>query len=446
MSQLSDLPNKRSRVLIPAQFDFTDRGGTHKDVFHLAHGVVGGSQDTLQVTWSQGNPPPYNSKDRDTGGPFWTRRWGYSREVDGPFMRLADIYPTVDRFTYRAGGRIKSPVLHVPPLLLALWPRYNPESMALSPTFSLEPFLFNWGTKAIALVKPTKSVANAYVAFRELQRDGVPALLGASLWKERNKRFIRGIGGEYLNFQFGWAPLINDLSQFIRAALRYEAIWSQFERDAGKPVRRRFAPDPDVTTSTTVDMGYAYFGGPAYDDGLSCLYDSIVGLPPRQLKITRTVTQQRWFSGAFKYYVPERGSRSKLEKYQYELQKLQKLLGVIPTPDRIWAAEPWTWALDWITNTSAVMGNIVDLQANSLVMPYGYVMEHTKQTVEYVNTGGWYIVNPGVFKPVPDFKMVHTDEVKQRLQASPYGFGLTWNGFSPQQVAILAALGITRGR
>ncbi len=79
-------------------------------------------------------------------------------------------------------------------------------------------------------------------------------------------------------------------------------------------------------------------------------------------------------------------------------------------------------------------------------MPYGYVMEHTVQTTVIESTGGWYVVSPGKFQRMPDIKFVVVDETKQRLRATPYGFGLSWDGFSPEQLAILASLGITRGR
>jgi len=44
-------------------------------------------------------------------------------------------------------------------------------------------------------------------------------------------------------------------------------------------------------------------------------------------------------------------------------------------------------------------------------------------------------------------KQVFTTHVKKRLRATPYGFGLDpdWMDFSSRQLAILAALGITRG-
>jgi hypothetical protein len=44
--------------------------------------------------------------------------------------------------------------------------------------------------------------------------------------------------------------------------------------------------------------------------------------------------------------------------------------------------------------------------------------------------------------PVQPLTMV--TETKQRVGANPFGFGLTWDGLSPLQKAIAAAVGITR--
>jgi hypothetical protein len=41
---------------------------------------------------------------------------------------------------------------------------------------------------------------------------------------------------------------------------------------------------------------------------------------------------------------------------------------------------------------------------------------------------------------------VKSTTVKQRLPATPFGFGLTFDGLSTKQKAILTALGITRVR
>jgi ABC-type polysaccharide/polyol phosphate export permease len=56
----------------------------------------------------------------------------------------------------------------------------------------------------------------------------------------------------------------------------------------------------------------------------------------------------------------------------------------------------------------------------------------------YIGTGN----NPRRKMEVSD--MVILSETKQRYRANPFGFGITWDGLSPLQLAIAAALGITR--
>jgi hypothetical protein len=43
-----------------------------------------------------------------------------------------------------------------------------------------------------------------------------------------------------------------------------------------------------------------------------------------------------------------------------------------------------------------------------------------------------------------DTSTVQTIESKIRLPATPYGFGVTYNGLSPKKVAVIAALGMSR--
>jgi hypothetical protein len=75
------------------------------------------------------------------------------------------------------------------------------------------------------------------------------------------------------------------------------------------------------------------------------------------------------------------------------------------------------------------------------VMRRGYIMCSTREKHTYTHPG-INIVNYG-----PTGALVESFQTtsKMRLRASPYGFGLTFDGFSPRQLAILAALGITQG-
>jgi len=152
----------------------------------------------------------------------------------------------------------------------------------------------------------------------------------------------------------------------------------------------------------------------------------------------RDTTIERWFSGAFTYYVP-RGFTTK-DRMARGVQEAKKLLGVSLTPDVVWNLTPWSWATDWVLNTGDVISNLTDYAIDGLVLKYGYIMEHTvnRDTISFSGPTGFTgsSVRPSIIEVV--------SETKTRLKATPFGFGLTWDGFSPRQVAIAIALGLTR--
>jgi hypothetical protein len=116
----------------------------------------------------------------------------------------------------------------------------------------------------------------------------------------------------------------------------------------------------------------------------------------------------------------------------------QHLLGLSLTPDVLWELAPWSWAIDWVSNTGDVVKNISRFASGGLIMRYGYMMEHSIRKDIYTldRTG----LKSG--RRVPPIALV--TETKVRRKANPFGFGLTWEGLSSFQASILAALGITK--
>lgn len=152
---------------------------------------------------------------------------------------------------------------------------------------------------------------------------------------------------------------------------------------------------------------------------------------------THSTSVRRWFSGAFSYYLPS-GYNSRNEMHRRALL-IKKILGLEITPEVLWNLAPWSWAADWFFNAGNVLSNLSDWQSDGLVLKYGYIMEHSHARNEYVFTGPTGF-NGGA---QPSFLSL-VAETKQRKKATPFGFGLTWNGFTPRQLAIAAALGITK--
>jgi len=118
----------------------------------------------------------------------------------------------------------------------------------------------------------------------------------------------------------------------------------------------------------------------------------------------------------------------------------KKLLGLSLTPDVVWNLTPWSWAVDWFSNVGDVLSNITDALTDSLVMGYGYMMENTVQRRTYTFSGPTGAKTRGA-RPA---NVVFEVNSKQRVQANPYGFGLTWNSLTPFQLSILSALGISK--
>jgi hypothetical protein len=150
-----------------------------------------------------------------------------------------------------------------------------------------------------------------------------------------------------------------------------------------------------------------------------------------------TTTTSRWFKGAFVYGIPtslyDGGSVAEFGA------KADRLFGLSLTPDVLWALTPWSWAIDWFTNTGDVLANISDMVSQGLVMEYGYLMETKAISVDYTLEGCTY--NGAA---IPTLYSNLTVVSKRRIRANPFGFGITWDGLSAAQIAIAAALGISR--
>lgn len=296
------------------------------------------------------------------------------------------------------------------------------ESIVTSQLFS---GLDAWGTKAVALAKPTNSVANAATTLAELLREGIPRA-AVETWQGRANR-ARDAGSDYLNYEFGWRPLVSEMLNFAKATMEAEKIMTQYIRDAGRSVRRRWNFPQEKTISTNFVSKTPFYAG---DNGA---YRGSSLVPCVD---TTEVTVDRWFSGAFTYQLPpgfdylDASSRSSL--------LAEEVFGAEFTPELIWNLAPWSWAVDWFTTVGDFVSNLSDWVSDGLVMRYGYIMQHTvaKRTISPLSNpftvGG--TINPLTF----------VVETKVRKKANPYGFGVSWEGLSPRQLAILAALGISK--
>jgi len=375
-----------------------------------------------QFTTSEGHP--FNPRDHrrvegDLGGEFFTEKLYFDQAPKGRSQSWT-VETQVSGYD-RTDNIYSMPVFPV-----------NPYNLVFPPPISAsDEDLDAAGATAVARCKPTNSVADVATFVGETLKDGLPHLPGSQTWEKRTG-VAKKAGHEYLNAEFGWKPLLNDVRSFATAVKHAHAVLSQFERDSGKTVRRRYSFPEQKTVSDSV---IATDVRPWMPVDQTYWWDTASG---RVTKTVETVTR-RWFSGAFTYHLPSGSdTRSKMARYALEADKL---FGILPTPETLWELAPWSWAIDWFSNTGDVVSNLSDRAVYGLVMRYGYMMEHSivRHTYNFEGPSG-YLGLEGFVQPISLVR-----EVKKRRKANPFGFGLTWDGLSPEQGLVAAALGLTRG-
>jgi len=377
---------------------------------------VGGSQ----YTESEGHPFLSSRKKGvdDLGGEFFTTK---RYVVFGEHLNMTLVQP----FT---GGQIDTKFSGI---CTAVNPTLAAGFNSGVPPYSNDVELDALGASAMSEVLPTNPVVNLVAALSELRREGLPHLPGSQTWKRRTKT-VRDAGSEYLGVQFGYVPLANDIAGFASTVGNAHSVIEQYKRGIGKPIRREYhfptvrSKTESVVSSTT--------NRPFAGQATNALFN-VGGTLHRSVEVQR----DRWFSGCFTYFFPKDILGSKKLS---DLAVLADRLGLTPTPDAIWEATPWSWAVGWFSNIDDVITNWSQFHTHGLVLRYGYMMEHSIVKVRY----SWVGAKPIQTSSPPISDTVFVVETKLRRKANPYGFGVGWEGLSSFQLSILAALGITRAR
>lgn len=299
------------------------------------------------------------------------------------------------------------------------------------------------GASAIARVKPTNPVVGMTTDLSELRQEGLPHASGVTLWEDKTKSVLNLAGDEYLNVQFGWRPLVNDITGFAVGVSRAHEIIKSYEDGIGKPIRRRYDFPLESSFSSTLVSSSAvpFFGLQGGSDWTTQMCGTGFSPKARAGSLYKEVTtsRKRWFSGSFMYYYPANNVfTGKLKEYAI----LSQQLGLEITPYALWSAAPWSWAVDWFSNIGDVISNTTSFHEDGLVMAYGYLMEHSIISTTYKLVG--CLLNDGTPAPVQDLTFV--TETKLRRGANPYGFGLKFGSLSGFQQAIIGALGLSKWR
>jgi hypothetical protein len=307
-----------------------------------------------------------------------------------------------------------------------------PNTMGSVPTPSTDhSHLDPYGAEAISRIDPTDPNAEAGVALGEILNDRRIPIPGIESWRRRTQ-VAKAAGSEYLSAVFGWLPLVDEMKNVSQSITDGNTIMKHYGDNAGTRVHREYTFDP-IETSETQTFAPVH---PIYGGGTSPEI-SAPSAPTR----TRTKSTRRWFSGSFTYHAPS--DRTSFQKCLGIGSEADKLLGLSLTPDIVWELTPWSWAVDWFSNAGDVINNVTSMKLAGLVMSYGFIMEESITKDVYTQTGRFFRKGKEFTVPLTAHA---TSVTKRRGVANPFGFGVKWEGLSPSQLAITAALGITRLR
>lgn len=380
--------------------------------------VVPFSIRTCQTTTSEGHrwPPKGGDRLKDVGGSFDT--------VKSVFE---DTY--IPNGSWNAGAQKRKYSGH-------LFPDGVPRAFASANTlaqrrvyldadFPRGSNLVSLGTKAISSSIPTSPSLDASVSLAELYREGIPSIIGSQILKGRSG-LLKDAAGEYLNFEFGWKPLVSDLKNAAKAILESEETLKQLRRDSGRNVHRERVFPEEITQQFPTPLVGRYppqMGSPIVNrSGTLAKY---------QKKVVRS-----WFTGDYTYHYDD----SRLSDVSRIATQARVLYGIKLTPDVLWNLAPWSWLADWVVNIGPVLTNVSAFANDGLVLRRGYIMQQTDYMVYDRLTGCSAVSGPDISDIRATYRVVR----KQRDKATPFGFGLNNALFTGRQWSILAALGITR--
>lgn len=369
----------------------------------------------------------------DETHPLWTiprlrKKWGSVLNLGGPM----DLIEVEWDFPVSGSGAGNSPANSIHRRYdgdVIAMPGTNPADLDNPAKAKLlacaDPLDVRWGLggQAISACRPAQPEASFGQFLVELYREGIPSLF-QRLDVRNQVEFFRGLGGNYLNVEFGWKPFVADIRKTLSSLQRADEILTDLYAHNGEFIRRRYTFPVIQTTAIQVDSVLPW-------PTLTTAHWS------QTSRTIRTVdTKETWFSGEFMYHLPPRGT------FESELRvKARHLLGVDITPELLWNVAPWTWLFDWFGSIGDSIGNAQAISSDNLVLRYGYLMQKATREVttthQGVKTLGYGRVNPTI---TGTLRVTN----KTRCLASPYGFGLRPGDLSFRQWAILTALGLVK--
>lgn len=327
--------------------------------------------------------------------------------------------------------------------------------------------LTGWGAKAYARAIPTHPIYNLGVSIGELK--DLPGMVSQTLrgfqalrklpaasasafstvrgFLRHAKSLPKNTGDSYLYGAFGLYPMLQDLLFLLKMQEKLNRKIRWLRRHNNKSVRRKFTMQAsgfsEKISNSTSELSTVNPGLPG-----QCYVSPDAGVV-QNFDVKKTYNHRIWFSGKFRFYIPDLSSFNASSQTGLSLH----LLGLAPDISIIYKLIPWTWLLDWFSSVGSALSNLYQLGRYGVVAEYAYIM--CRETYEYRVPGSCTLwqgdlgnsIGQGAkyYKRKLSGESVTTFENCTREVANPYGFGITYPSLSAFQWSILVALGLSRG-
>lgn len=393
------------------------------------------SYETMKArNFERQNPGSAFAKDR---GHVWSSEKYF---VQGE--ALSGVYHS----NYFNRGDVLTPYVVFPSVVPSIAPGIK-DWRYLSPSSDLE----SYGALAYTQASPLSDEFSLPAFVGEL-REGLPSLIpivfakNTAGWSQAFKARLRdakNAGSDYLNVQFGWIPLVNDVISIATALAKATVALTAMDEIH----RYRELPINDVTSIWENGRRGDYCSHPTFPaDLVSTLQLTSPITGASALKGTSTYIQNRysrmWFEGNF-VRLPK--ASLGLDRH---MDQFDWLIKTDLTPSDLWQIAPWSWLVDWFIDIGGLIDAFQTGTSNRILSTYAYAMceERTTTAVVLRNISPDFATNTVRSWDGPkDYSCHYQAHRKRRIRANPFGFILNPSvNLNVAQLAIMAALGLTK--
>lgn len=278
-----------------------------------------------------------------------------------------------------------------------------------------------WKTKALANINPTRPKVDLPLFIWELK--DLPRMikglgeihkliqLSPRKWYRSNIEYA----DVYLQYQFGWAPLVSDLLELFRFTEAVEDRMAQLRKlEHGTMIRRKLY---DGESSNVLLSDYTLVGP----------YRNLAQWTRRQ-----TMRERIWFTANGKLLDPLPNTDAGLRSLSEQI-----VLGLHFEPWRVWDFVPWTWLIDYFAN----MGDYLEATSALTRLKVTRMSLMATQTISSTLEPKW------IELPLKASHSELSTRVRRRyVYANPHPTW-AWTPFlTGRQMSILGALTVVSGK